>query len=283
MREVMPILVTKSDGSKQVFQKEKVIDTCLRMGATHEVAEGVASRVEQRIYDGIESKRILSMIFRQLGRYHPAVKHHTDLRRALAMMEPKPDFEQYVRILLREQGYQVTSNEIVRGKCVEHEIDAIAKKDGKTYIVEVKHHSNHHTLSGLDVDRISRAIYEDITEGFKLGLNSINVEKAVIVCNVKLSEHAKRYANCRGIEHIGWRYPPDNGIDRMIEEKKLYPVTYLKSLDSASMRRLTSGGVLLLKQLVESSPESLGQRTRIPWRRLEAIQQQARMILSDKY
>jgi Holliday junction resolvase-like predicted endonuclease len=253
------------------------------MGATHEVAVGVANRVEQRIYDGIESKRILSMIFRQLGRYHPAVKHHTDLRRALAMMEPKPDFEEYIRMLLKEQGYQVTSNEIVRGKCVEHEIDSIASKDGKTYIVEVKHHSNHHTLSGLDVDRISRAIFEDITEGFKLGLNSINVEKAIIVCNVKLSEHAKRYADCRGIEHIGWRYPPDHGIDRMIEEKKLYPITYLKNLDSADMRRLTSGGVLLLKQLVESSPESLGQRTRIPRRRLEAIQQRARTILSDKY
>jgi Holliday junction resolvase-like predicted endonuclease len=279
----MYILVTKSDGSKQAFDKGKVIDTCLRMGATHEVAVGVANRVEQRIYDGIESKRILSMIFRQLGRYHPAVKHHTDLRRALAMMEPKPDFEEYIRMLLKEQGYQVTSNEIVRGKCVEHEIDSIASKDGKTYIVEVKHHSNHHTLSGLDVDRISRAIFEDITEGFKLGLNSINVEKAIIVCNVKLSEHAKRYADCRGIEHIGWRYPPDHGIDRMIEEKKLYPITYLKNLDSADMRRLTSGGVLLLKQLVESSPESLGQRTRIPRRRLEAIQQRARTILSDKY
>jgi Holliday junction resolvase-like predicted endonuclease len=199
------------------------------------------------------------------------------------MMEPKPDFEEYIRMLLKEQGYQVTSNEIVRGKCVEHEIDSIASKDGKTYIVEVKHHSNHHTLSGLDVDRISRAIFEDITEGFKLGLNSINVEKAIIVCNVKLSEHAKRYADCRGIEHIGWRYPPDHGIDRMIEEKKLYPITYLKNLDSADMRRLTSGGVLLLKQLVESSPESLGQRTRIPRRRLEAIQQRARTILSDKY
>lgn len=276
----MTIFVTKSDGSKQVFQKEKVAGTCLRMGATHEVAEHVANRVEQGIYDGIESKRILSMIFRQLGRYRPAVRQHTDLRRALAMMDPKPDFEQYVRILLKEQGYQVTSNEIVRGRCVEHEIDAIATKGGKTYLVEVKHHSNPHMLSGLDVVRISRAIFEDVTEGFKVGLNSINVEKAIIVCNVKLSDHAKRYADCRGIAHIGWRYPSDSGIDRMIEEKKLYPMTYLKNLDSVSMRRLTGEGVLHLKQLVESNPVSLSQKTRIPGKRLQAIQHQARIILS---
>jgi hypothetical protein len=48
------------------------------------------------------------------------------------------------------------------------------------------------------------------------------------------------------------------------------------------MRRLTSGGVLLLKQLVESSPESLAQKARIPRKILQAIQQQARIILSDK-
>ncbi len=253
------------------------------MGATREVAEGVAERIERRIYDGIDSKRILGMIFRQLGRYNPTVKHHIDLRMALAMMEPKPDFEQYVRELLKQQGYQVTPNMILRGKCVEHEIDAIAKKDEKTYIVEVKHHSNHHTLSGLDVDRISRATFEDITEGFELGLNSIKVDKAMIVCNVKISDHAKRYADCRKIEHIGWRYPPNRGIDRMIEEKKLYPISYLKNLDPANMRKLTGGGVLLLKQLVESSPETLGEKTRIPSKRIKAIQQQARMILSDGY
>ena len=276
----MNILITKSDGSRQSFQKEKVVDTCLRMGATHEIAEHVADKVEQEIYDGIESKRILSMIFRQLGRYHPVVRHHTDLRRALALMEPKPDFEQYVRLLLEVQGYQVTPNTIIRGKCVEHEIDAIAKKDSKTYIVEVKHHSNHHTLSGLDVDRISRAIFEDITEGFELGMNSVKLERAMIICNAKLSDHAKRYAECRRIEHIGWRYPQDRGIDRIIEEKKLYPITYLKNLDSTSMRKLTSQGVLLLKQLLESKPTTLAQETGISMKRIQVLQDQSGMILS---
>jgi hypothetical protein len=276
------MLITKSDGTRQVFQREKVLDTCLRMGATREVAEHITDRVEQKIYDGIESKRILSMIFKQLGRYHPAVRHHTDLRRALAMIDPKPDFEQYVRLLLEGQGYQVTPNTIIRGKCVEHEIDAIAKKDGKTYIVEVKHHSNHHTLSGLDVDRISRAIFEDITEGFQLGMNSVKPERAMIVCNAKLSDHAKRYSECRGIEHIGWRYPQSRGIDRIIEEKKLYPITYLKNLDSTNMRKLTSVGVLLLRQLVESKPEHLSKETGISMKRIQVLQEQSRMILSNE-
>jgi hypothetical protein len=276
----MNTLITKSDGSRQVFQKEKVLDTCLRMGATREVAEHVTDRVEQEIYNGIESKRILSMIFRQLGRYHPSVKHHIDLRKALALMDPKPDFEQYVRLLLEGQGYQVTPNTIIRGKCVEHEIDAIAKKDGRTYIVEVKHHSNHHTLSGLDVDRISRAIFEDISEGFELGMNSTRLERAMIICNAKLSDHAKRYAECRGIEHMGWRYPQNRGIDAIIEGKKLYPITYLKNLDSTSMRKLTSRGVLLLTQLVESRPETLARETGIAIKRIQVLQEQSGMILS---
>jgi hypothetical protein len=69
----------------------------------------------------------------------------------------------------------------------------------------------------------------------------------------------------------------------MIEGKKLYPITYLKNLDQASAGKLANGGVLLLKQLAESDPDILTDKTKIPRKRIQAIQQQARIILSDGY
>nr|MDO8133508.1 restriction endonuclease [Candidatus Njordarchaeum guaymaensis] len=276
----MALSVTKADGSKQLFEKEKIIRTCLRMGASREEAEAVAEKIERRAYYGIKSKQILNMIFRHLARYREEVKSHIDLRRALGLMRPKPDFEQFVHILLREHGYEVTPNLIVRGKCVEHEVDAIARKDGKTYAVEVKHHFNHHALTGLDVSRIARAIFEDITEGFKLALNSVNLDKATVISNTKYSDHAKRYGECRGIEQIGWNYPAQRGLEDMIEEKKLYPITYLKTLDATLRRRLAGEGIILLKQLVTYEPEALSRRLRTSRDRVDALIEKAKVILS---
>lgn len=251
------------------------------MGAPREVAEEIVNKVEMKIYDDIETRKILQMIFRLLGKYKPAVKHQIDLRKALSLMKPAPDFERFVQILLSEHGYEVTPNQIIRGKCGEHEVDAIARKDGETYFVEVKHHFKHHTPTGFDIGRIARAILEDVTEGFNLGLNNLRIDKAMIVCNTKLSEHARCYAQCRGIHHIGWSSPPNHGLQTMIEEKKLYPVTYFKGLKTATKEKLASAGIILLRQITEKKPESLRRETGIPNETLKLLIRKARMILAE--
>lgn len=125
---------------------------------------GIAEKIEMKIYDGVETRKILKMIFRQSRRYRPAVGHQIDLRKALTLMKPKPNFERFVQILLKEHGYKVSPNQIINGKCTEHEVDAIVRKNGETYIVEVKHHFKFHTPTGLDVSRNARAVCEDVTE-----------------------------------------------------------------------------------------------------------------------
>jgi len=276
----VPIFVVKADGTKQLFSREKVVRTCLRMDATREVANAVTDKIELKIYDGIETEKILQMIFEQLSKHKPVVKHQIDLRKAISLMRPKPDFERFIQILLKEHRYEVVPNQIIRGKCVEHEVDAVARKNGETYIVEVKHHYNYHTPTGLDVSRIARAVFEDITEGFRLGLNAFNVDRAVIVCNTKFSQHAKRYAECRGIHQIGWSSPPNHGLQFLIKEKKLYPVTYLKDIDTATREKLMSVGIILLKQLTTKNPERLGRETGIPKETLASVIKKARAILS---
>jgi DNA-directed RNA polymerase specialized sigma24 family protein len=276
----MTTFVRKADGTRQLFDREKVIRTCMRMGASRETAEEIVSKVEMKIYDGIETRKILQMVFRLLSKYKPAISHQIDLRRALSLIKPQPDFERFVQVLLSEHGYEVSPNQIVRGKCGEHEVDAIASKDDQTYIVEVKHHYKHHTPTGFDVSRITRAVFEDVTEGYDLGLNNLKITRAMIVCNTKLSEHARHYARCRGIYHIGWSSPPEHDLQTMIEEKKLYPITYLKSLKSATRKSLASAGIILLKQLTQRKLDELRKETRIPRDTLETIIQRAKSLLS---
>jgi hypothetical protein len=252
------------------------------MGATRAVAESIAEEIETMIYDGIETKEILQIIFRQLRKHRPAINHQIDLRKALSLLNPAPDFELFVQILLSEHGYTVTPNRIIRGRCVEHEVDAIARKNGEAFIVEVKHHFNYHTPTSLDVGRISRAVFEDVTEGFKLGLNNLKIDRSMIVCNTKLSEHAKCYAECREIYHIGWSSPPNHDLQTMIEEKQLYPITYLRRLNRVTGKKLVSNGIILLKQLTERNPRELRRQTGISKMNLESIIRKSRMILSGK-
>ena len=274
--------VTKANGTRQPFDKNKIISTCIRMGASRRAAESIAETVETRVYEGIETRKILTIIRRQLCKYVPSIRCHIDLRRALSLMKPKPDFERFVRLLLKEQCYEVTPTRIIKGKCVEHEVDAIASKDGKTFIVEVKHHSNYHTPTGLDVGRIARAVFEDVTEGFAAGMNSLKIDGTIIVCNTKLSEHAKAYAECRGILHFGWKSPPDQGLRTIIERKKLYPLTFLKDLNVGTRRKFETAGIILLRELVKERIEDLSERTRLPKSALGKIIRDAREILSKK-
>ena len=65
----------------------------------------------------------------------------------------------------------------------------------------------------------------------------------MIVCNTKLSEHAKRYADCREILHIGWRSPKNMDLQKMIEKKKIYPITLLRGLNVKARNNLMSNGI----------------------------------------
>jgi len=138
------------------------------MGANRQIAYEIAEKVEKRLYDGISTDKILQMIFRLLRKHKPTIRYFLDLRKGLSLMSSKPEFEKFVQILLAHHGFEVSPNQIIRGKCVGHEVDAIARKDGVTYFVESKHHSNYHIPTGLDESRIARAVLEDVTEGFGL-------------------------------------------------------------------------------------------------------------------
>jgi hypothetical protein len=276
----MPVVwVTKADGTRQPFEPEKVVSTCLRMGVDKEAAEAIVKRVESQAYDGIPTKKILQLVFRYLKKYRPALKHRIDLRKAISLLRPKPDFELFVQLLLREYGYRVLPNQIVRGKCIEHEIDAIARREDETILVEVKHHFNHHTYTGLDVPRIARAIIEDLTEGFDIKLTPMKFNKVLIVCNTKFSEHAIQYAKCRDLNLIGWRTPPDRGLEQMIEEKRFYPITFLKGLNRKSEEKLADNGVILLKQLTTCDLGELSRKTGIQREVLKGLKKNAEEIL----
>jgi Holliday junction resolvase-like predicted endonuclease len=273
---ILAVLVTKADGSKQLFDEEKIVRTCLRMGASREDALQIVQKVEGRLYEGISTRKILQMIYSLMRKQKPAVKHLFDLKYGISLMEPKPEFEAFIRILLVHSGFKVEPNTILRGLCGEHEADAIATRDGMTHFVEVKHHNSYHALTGLDESRIARAILEDVTEGYSHGLSSIKIDRAMIVTNTRYSEHAMKYGRCRDILQVGWSSPEFFGLREMVEKHKLYPLSCLRGISAKVRLRLVEAGVVVIKQLLEQDVRYLERKTELPRETILSIMEKAR-------
>lgn len=273
------LYVTKFDGSKQPFVKEKLVNTCIRLHASPEQARSIADKIEKEAFNGITTKQLFNLLIKYLKVYNPDIRHEIDLRTAISLLRAKPDFEYFVGMILKEMGYTVEMNKIVAGKCCEYEIDAIARRGDETVLVEVKHRVNPHEYVGVDVFLENNSVFEDVVDGYKKGLNNYSFNKLLLVCNTKLSDHAKRYATCKGIGYIAWKFPKENSLEKMIDSWKLYPITMIKTLDDRNQAKLADNGIVLLKQLVESDVSQLAQSTKIKREKLNVFVNIVKKIL----
>lgn len=253
--------IRKWDGNLEPFDRGKVIRTCHRLKLSNYDAEEVADQIEKRLFEGIESKKIIDMIFEFGKRHRSRLGHMVDLREAMAMMRPKPDFEQFVALLLEYDGYKTATNQILMGKCVDHEIDVVATRGDDTIYVEVKHHTQFHTFTGMDVFLQMNSTFEDLKEGYLAGNHKFNFTRCMVVLNTRISEHARRYAECRGIGAMGWGVPERAGIETHIHDKELYPVTIFKGVEPGVFAKLGDSGIFTIRQIADADQRELCRRS----------------------
>jgi len=68
--------------------------------------------------------------------------------------------------------------------------------------------------------------------------------------NTKFSSRAVQYANCAGLNLVGWNYPIERGnLQNLIEETGLHPLTCLNSLTKKEKGKFLNQGIVLCKDL----------------------------------
>lgn len=239
--------VIKADGSKERFQPGKIFNTCMRAGTSKDVAEAIVKKIESKIKDGTTTHEIYKTILDELERRKDKSALSFPLREAIANLDPEK-FEIYVKKILEEHGYECKWNNLIQGKCVEHQVDLIAKKE-KLFLVECKHHINHHRFCGLGIALQVQARLEDIMDGFKDGKHKYNFDMAWIISNTKFSDHAKVYAKKKNIRLTGWRHETDYALEELAQSRKIYPVTLLK-MDKNTLRELMHNNILTVHDLL---------------------------------
>ena len=240
------VKIVKMNGETDDFSREKVIRSCERAGATHELCAQIADAVDAKVYDGMHTREVLKIIHSMLKVEDKSSAVRYGLKDAISKLDPEfHEFEFFVARLLECEGYktQRSPEPKVEGRCIDHEIDVVAKNGSGIAIVECKHHYRDRTFTGLDVPMRQWARLDDIVAGYReKRKNSINATCAWVVTNTKYSMHACRYAGCRRVKLIGWNYPRGDGLNEIIEKHRAYPLT-MTGLSRADRENLVANRI----------------------------------------
>jgi len=272
------MFIIKASGQKEEFSPEKVKRSCLRAGASEDLANDIVKRINRQIRPGTSTRELGRLIFRYLSKFQPSTASRYSLREALLRLGPKGfSFEKLVARLFQEEGYQTQTNQILQGKCVTHEIDVLLEKDKKFFTVECKFHHVPGCYTEIRDVLYTWARFIDLKEG---GL-PFELSNVWLVSNTKFSEQTKQYAACRGINLLGWAYPGEKSLQRIIEEKYLYPITVLRTLEKKFEDRLITEGIITCQDLLKLEPRTFQGKTGLDARKISILQKEASYIFKN--
>jgi len=252
----MAVLITKADGMKQEFDEGKLMRSLLRAGADEGAARSIASWVSKEVYEGATTRDIYHRAYVLLRGQKPAARY--SLKRAVFEFGPSGfPFEKYVAEVFRAQGYSASTDRIIAGRCVEHEVDVVLERGGdapESVYIEVKFHNTIGFKTDEQTALYVQARMQDIAEG--LSPEKTSQMRGMLVTNTKFTSRATQYAVCRGLQILSWDYPERGNLHDMIEETRQFPITILTSLSTSQKQKLLTAGVVLCRDVAER-PEIL--------------------------
>lgn len=241
-------LVEKSSGEMAAFSELKLIQSLLNSGATEEQANIVLEEVKKQLSNGYSTHKIFRLAFKILKKISRASASKYKLKEGIMELGPAGfAFEKFVAELFKVQGYEVQVGVIVKGRCVQHEIDVIASKKNQTVFIECKYHNLLHIKCDVKIPLYIRSRYNDILEQ-----TTYENFEGWLVTNTKFTDDAFKYGTCAGLRLMSWDEPKGKGLKTLIDEQKLFPITCLTLISKEEKEKLLSNGVVLTKQLLKS-------------------------------
>lgn len=234
---------------------EKLIHSLMRAGAKPDIAQKIAESVAKEKGTFRSSKDIHRTTLHMTMKHDRSLAMHYNLKQALMDLGPSGyPFEKYMAALLRKVGYQAKTNLILDGRCVTHEIDIYLEKPAEKIIGIAECKFRNQPGSKIDVkvplyfDSRLRDVCYRLEE--KNGAGKYTYE-GWLITNTKFTGDAITYGRCAGLHLLGWSYPEENSIARLIERFGLMPVTAITSLSFRQKRLLLERGIVLCSELTQ--------------------------------
>jgi len=257
-----PLFVLKANGQREPFDESKLRNSLIRAGASEQNAEIIATEVIGELGDETRTTEIYKKAFEHLHKMSvPAAKRYI-LKRAVMDLGPSGfPFEKFVAEILRRKGFEVKTDEMMLGECVEHEVDVVAWNQKDLLAIEAKFHNELGVKSDLKVVLYVKARIDDLKgTTFNYGGHNRKVTEGWLVTNTKFTTTAIRYAECTNLKLLGWNYPEKENLHDLIMETKTLPITCISQLTVAQKHELLNQGIVFCDSLIEKTEvlKSLG-------------------------
>ncbi len=244
--------IIKSSGHKTNFSIEKLKNSLKRSGADTAVVQNIVDIVRDELYQGISTKEIYNRAFALLKKKKRVYASKYKLKKAIYELGPTGfPFEKFVGAILYYSGYEVQTGQILNGKCVSHEVDVIAYKNGQNIVAECKFHNEEGRNCDVKVPLYIHSRYRDIVNHYEKSKPEEEIpNEGWVVTNTRFTADALQYGNCSGLFLLSWDYPENNGLKERIDRLGLYPITVSTLLTQREKQFLLSRDVVLCRELI---------------------------------
>ena len=279
------LYVINSLGMKEPFSWKKISNGAERAGASKSLAKEIAAIIKREAYPGITTKEIFQRVEQILSKECPRGRIRFRLKEAMRRLGPSGfPFEKYIGGILMRLGFSIKLNQYVKGQCVRHEIDFLAKEEKYFLIGECKYHSLPGGRVDLKIGLIHYARFLDLKSGNsfeKIKSKKLKI-RPIIVTNTKFTSKIIKYAEGVGIDLLGWKYPELRGLEYVIESERFYPITILPSLTNNLLEIFYQQKLMLVQDLLNIDAAKFSKKTRIPEKKISAIKREAEILLLEE-
>jgi hypothetical protein len=238
------LLVIKADGEEEAFDPAKLNESLERAGASSSARDHIIAHITDLLKSApLSTREIYSRAFELLKKREGApVAARYSIKRAIFDLGPSGyPFEQFFAEVLRSHGWKTEHSVILRGRCVEHEVDVLAEKDGKRIGIEAKFHNTPGIKTDVKDALYVHARYHDLQQS---AATRDRVDQGWLVTNTRFTEQAIRYGSCVGLPMIGWDY---GNLMQLIEEGQVHPLTCLTTLTQTEKQLLLDSNIVLCR------------------------------------
>lgn len=246
------LIIVKADGTEEIFDPERLALSLERSGTGEFTAKRISKTITDTVAPGASSKEIYTRAFALLRREARPIAARYALRRALLELGPSGHpFEDFISHLYRAEGWRVETRKVMQGKCVSHEVDFYAshKEQNEFLAAELKYHNDPGYKTDLKVALYVKSRFDDIFACDE-PLRSCPIDRGILVTNTKFTSEAIAYAECSGVELLGWGYPSNDNLLMRMSRAKVYPITTLTGLSRAEKRILIENGAIAVDKIV---------------------------------
>lgn len=241
--------IIKASGELVDFDETRLRESLRKAGTGTVLIERVVEKIKAELHEGMTTKEIYRKAYSYLKQWERASAARYSLKRAIMELGPSGyPFEDFVGRIIEYEGFNVQVGVILKGRCIQHEVDVYAEDKSRILLMECKYHGAHMRKSDVKTALYFHSRFNDLKESLKAS-NKDKDFQGFLVTNTRFTTDAADYGACSGLKMISWDQPKGESLKERIGRSGLHPITCMTTITKKEKRALIGEGIILTRDL----------------------------------